>query len=106
MCEAIWFVSVYATSAVVLFGRIDWRLALPVLAWIVFFVSVLVSFVPRIRDRSTIVSEARSLMTGRLVDSYTNIQTVKLFAHADREDSYGHEVSPTTLPSSAPRPGS
>ena len=92
VCEAIWFVSVYATSAVVLFGRIDWRLALPVLAWIVFFVSVLVYFVPRIRDRSTIVSEARSLMTGRLVDSYTNIQTVKLFAHADREDSYGHEV--------------
>ncbi len=92
VCEAIWFVSVYATSAVVLFGRIDWRLALPVLAWIVFFVAVLVYFVPRIRDRSTIVSEARSVMTGRLVDSYTNIQTVKLFAHADREDTYGHEV--------------
>jgi len=92
VCEAIWFVAVYATSAVVLFGRIDWRLALPVLAWIVFFVAVLVYFVPRIRDRSTIVSEARSVMTGRLVDSYTNIQTVKLFAHADREDTYAREV--------------
>ena len=92
VCEAIWFVSVYATSAVVLFGRIDWRLALPVVAWIIFFVAVLVYFVPRIRDRSTIVSEARSVMTGRLVDSYTNIQTVKLFAHADREDTYGREV--------------
>jgi ATP-binding cassette, subfamily B, multidrug efflux pump len=92
VCEAIWFVSVYATSAVVLFGQIDWRLTLPVVAWIVFFVLVLVYFVPRIRDRSTIVSEARSVMTGRLVDSYTNIQTVKLFAHAAREDAYIHEV--------------
>ena len=43
---------------------------------------MLVYFVPRIRDRSTMVSEARSVLTGRMVDSYTNIQTVKLFAHA------------------------
>ncbi|WP_421726563.1 ABC transporter ATP-binding protein [Bauldia sp.] len=91
-CEAIWFVSVYSTSAVILFADIDWRLALPVVVWIAFFVGILVFFVPRIRDRSTEVSEARSTLTGRLVDSYTNIQTVKLFAHAAREDTYAREA--------------
>ncbi|MCB1498210.1 MAG: ABC transporter ATP-binding protein [Bauldia sp.] len=92
VCEAIWFVAVYATSSIVLFADIDWRLALPVVAWVVAFVIILAYFVPRIRDRSTIVSEARSVLTGRLVDSYTNIQTVKLFAHASREDDYAEEA--------------
>ena len=92
VCEAVWFVSIYAVSALVLFGEIDWRLTLPLAGWVAIFVAILVYFVPRIRDRSTIVSEARSVMTGRLVDSYTNIQTVKLFAHAAREDGYIHEV--------------
>ena len=92
VCEAFWFVSIYAVSALVLFGEIDWRLTLPLAGWVAIFVGILVYFVPRIRDRSTIVSEARSMMTGRLVDSYTNIQTVKLFAHAAREDGYIHEV--------------
>ncbi len=92
VCEAIWFVAVYATSAMILFAELDWRLVLPVAAWIAFFVGVLVYFVPRIRDLSTEVSEARSMLTGRLVDSYTNIQTVKLFAHAGREDAYAEEA--------------
>ncbi len=92
VCEAIWFVTVYATSAMILFGELDWRLVVPVAAWIAFFAGVLVYFVPRIRDRSTAVSEARSVLTGRLVDSYTNIQTVKLFAHARREDDYAEEA--------------
>jgi len=92
VCEAIWFVSVYATSAMILFGGLDWRLIVPVALWIAFFVGVLVYFVPRIRDLSTAVSEARSMLTGRLVDSYTNIQTVKLFAHAGREDAHAREA--------------
>jgi len=92
VCEAIWFVSVYATSAMILFAELDGRLVLPVALWIAFFVGVLVYFVPRIRDLSTEVSEARSVLTGRLVDSYTNIQTVKLFAHARREDAYAEEA--------------
>jgi ATP-binding cassette subfamily B multidrug efflux pump len=92
VCEAVWFVSIYAVSALVLFAEIDWRLTVPLVSWVALFVAILVYFVPRIRDRSTIVSEARSVMTGRFVDSYTNIQTVKLFAHAAREDAYAHEV--------------
>ncbi len=92
VCEAMWFVSIYATSALVLFGDLDWRLIVPLSVWIAFFLLALIAFVPRIRDRSTAVSEARSLLTGRLVDGYTNIQTVKLFAHAEREDAYAEEV--------------
>ena len=56
--------------------------------WLVFFAATLIYFVPRIKERSRIMSEARSMLTGRVVDSYTNILTVKLFAHAEREDDY------------------
>jgi len=92
VCDAFWFMTVYAVSSLFLFAEGDWRLTLPLALWCVAFVGVIAYFVPRIRDRSTVVSEARSVLTGRLVDSYTNIQTVKLFAHADREDRYLSEI--------------
>jgi ATP-binding cassette subfamily B multidrug efflux pump len=88
VCDALWFVTIYSLSSLVLFGQIDPWLTVPLAAWIVVFVVVLWYFVPRIRRRSVIVSEARSMLTGRIVDSYTNIQTVKLFAHTTREDDY------------------
>jgi len=64
------------------------RLALPLLIWLVFYIGALWFFVPRIKERAIANSDARSRLTGRVVDSYTNILTVKLFAHADREDGY------------------
>ncbi|HVZ14279.1 MAG TPA: ABC transporter ATP-binding protein [Bauldia sp.] len=88
VCDALWFVTIYSISSLVLFGQIDAWLMVPLAIWIACFVFVLYYFVPRIRERSVIVSEARSLLTGRIVDSYTNIQTVKLFAHTTREDDY------------------
>ncbi|MEJ0097437.1 MAG: ABC transporter transmembrane domain-containing protein [Bauldia sp.] len=88
VCDALWFVTIYSISSLVLFGQIDLWLTVPLAIWIVGFVFVLYYFVPRIRQRSVIVSEARSMLTGRIVDSYTNIQTVKLFAHTSREDDY------------------
>ena len=88
MCDALWFVTIYSISSLVLFGQIDAWLMVPLAIWIACFVFVLYYFVPRIRKRSVIVSEARSMLTGRIVDSYTNIQTVKLFAHTSREDDY------------------
>jgi ATP-binding cassette, subfamily B, multidrug efflux pump len=91
-CDALWFITVYAVSSLIVFADVDWRLTLPLIAWVAVFVGALVHFVPRIRDRSTTVSEARSMLTGRIVDSYTNIQTVKLFAHAAHEDGYASEV--------------
>src|SRR5262249_25269235 len=92
VCDALWFVTLYSLTSLYLFAQADWRLTLPLIAWIIAFVFVLVTLVPRIRRRSTIVSEARSMLTGRIVDSYTNIQTVKLFAHTSREDDYAMDA--------------
>ncbi|MBN9000094.1 MAG: ABC transporter ATP-binding protein [Rhizobiales bacterium] len=90
--DAIWFVVIFAVSALIIFADADWRLTIPLLLWIVAYTATLAFFVPRIRDRATAMSEVRSVLTGRIVDSYTNIQTVKLFAHPEREDDYAREV--------------
>ena len=84
--DALWFVTVFAFSALFIFARADWRLACPLTLWIVVYVSALSFFVPRIRRRSEALAHMRATVTGRIVDSYTNIQTVKLFAHLERED--------------------
>ena len=89
--DAVWFVLIYVISALVLFAQTDPRLMIPLVLWLAAFVGCLVYFVPRIKDRSVAMSEARSMLTGRIVDSYTNILTVKLFAHADREDAYARQ---------------
>jgi ATP-binding cassette subfamily B multidrug efflux pump len=88
---AIWYILVYGTSAVILLTSADRWLALPILIWFAAYLVMLGVFVPRMRDRSKEVSEARSLLTGRVVDSYTNILTVKLFARAQEEDAYVRE---------------
>ncbi len=86
--DAVWFVSIYTVSALILFGQADLLLTIPLLVWLGVYVVALWHFVPRIKERAVIMSEARSMLTGRIVDSYTNILTVKLFAHTDREDAY------------------
>jgi ATP-binding cassette subfamily B multidrug efflux pump len=87
----VWYIIVYGGSALLLLARADTWLAVPVAAWFVFYVAILRYFVPRMRDRSEAVSEARSALTGRIVDTYTNILTVKLFARAEHEDAYVRE---------------
>ena len=86
--DAIWYALVQWIGAAVVFAAADWRLLIPLVAWLALYVVALVVFVPRIKERSTAASEARSMLVGRIVDSYTNILTVKLFAHAEREDDY------------------
>ncbi len=86
--DAVWYIAVYGTSALVILAAVDWRLALPLAAWFALYLGLLRYFVPRLRDRARIMSEARSTLTGRIVDSYTNILTVKLFARAREEDAY------------------
>ena len=86
--DAAWYILVYGSSALVLLGRLDWRLMLPMLVWFAAYAAMLRYFVPRLRDRSRHVSEMRSTLTGRMVDSYTNILTVKLFARAADEDAF------------------
>jgi len=88
MITAVWYILVYGTSALILLASADRWLALPILIWFGAYLVMLRVFVPRMRDRSKDVSEARSMLTGRVVDSYTNILTVKLFARAQEEDAY------------------
>ena len=85
------YVAVYFLGTVVIIASADWRLAAPLLIWLVCYVSMLRFFVPRMGKISKAQADARSTMTGRIVDSYTNIQTVKLFSHAQREASYAQE---------------
>ena len=88
LSDAVVFVAVQWLSALALFWACDARLVMPLLIWLVAYIGVVAALVPRIRTRSTEASEARSMLLGRIVDSYTNILTVKLFAHAEREDAY------------------
>jgi ATP-binding cassette subfamily B multidrug efflux pump len=90
--DTLWFVGVFSVSALVLFAQADWRLALPLALWILAYVVTLIHFVPQVRDKAMQMSEMRSVVTGRIVDSYTNIQTVKLFAHPEREDAHAREA--------------
>jgi ATP-binding cassette subfamily B multidrug efflux pump len=88
LVTAIWYILVYGTSAVILLASADRWLALPILVWFFAYLVMLRILVPRMRDRSKVMSETRSMLTGRIVDSYTNILTVKLFARAHEEDAY------------------
>jgi ATP-binding cassette subfamily B multidrug efflux pump len=92
LLTAVWFIMIYGTSSVILLAHADRWLAVPVLAWFASYVAMLRFFVPRMRDTSKVQSEARSMLTGRIVDSYTNIVTVKLFARARDEDAYVREA--------------
>lgn len=86
--DALWYAAIYTISAIVLLADFDWRLMVIFAIWMGLFIWLATWIVPRIGQASKEMSEARSSMTGRIVDSYTNIQTVKLFAHTDREDAY------------------
>ena len=84
----VWYILVYGFSAIALTASADRWLAVPILPWFAGYAALLVYFVPRMRERSKVSSIARSTLMGRIVDSYTNILTVKLFARAHEEDQY------------------
>jgi ATP-binding cassette, subfamily B, multidrug efflux pump len=86
--NAVWYIFVYGGSAIFLTASNDLRLAIPMACWFVAYAGMLRYFVPRLRDRSREMSEVRSALTGRIVDSYTNILTVKLFARPRDEDAF------------------
>jgi ATP-binding cassette subfamily B multidrug efflux pump len=90
--DAAWYIIVYGSSALALLISVDWRLTPPILLWFCGYAGILVYFVPRLRERSRVVSEMRSNLTGRVVDSYTNILTVKLFSRARDEDAFVREA--------------
>ncbi len=86
------FVVVYFAGAVVLAAMSDWWLAVPFLIWLVLYIWLLSYFIPRLGKVSEKQADARSMMTGRIVDSYTNIATVKLFSHSSREEAYARDA--------------
>jgi ATP-binding cassette subfamily B multidrug efflux pump len=86
------YVAVYFISVVVLMGATDWRFTIPLLAWLAVYATLLSVFIPRLARLSERQADARSAMTGRIVDSYTNIATVKLFSHAGREEGHAREA--------------
>ena len=90
--DAAWYIVVYGSSALALLVSVDWRLTPPILLWFAGYAGILCYFVPRLRERSRAVSEMRSTLTGRVVDSYTNILTVKLFSRARDEDAFVREA--------------
>lgn len=90
--DALWHVFLYAGSALVLFAQADWRLTIPLLTWIVGYALVLRYYVPQVRARSVLASQARSKLMGRIVDGYTNITTLKLFGHSEVEEAYAKEA--------------
>jgi len=92
LLTAVWFILIYGTSSLILLASADRWLALPVLLWFAGYMIMLRIFVPRMRDKSKVMSETRSMLTGRIVDTYTNIVTVKLFARAKDEDGYVREA--------------
>ncbi|MFT4100909.1 MAG: ABC transporter ATP-binding protein [Burkholderiaceae bacterium] len=90
--RAVWHICVYGISALVLLAAMDWRLAMPIVGWIAGYGVFLRYFVPRMRRLGKAASEARSMLMGRVVDSYTNILTVKLFARPQDEDRHVAEA--------------
>jgi len=89
--EVLNYVIVYFIGILVIVGSSDWRLAAPMALWLVGYLVALRYFIPRLGSVSQAQADARSVMTGRIVDSYTNIQTVKLFSHGRRESDYARE---------------
>jgi ATP-binding cassette, subfamily B, multidrug efflux pump len=88
LADILVFVLIYFVTMTALAGGFDVWLLLPFLLWLVFYVLALVYFVPRLGKVAKSQADARSLMTGRITDAYTNIATVKLFSHAQRESVF------------------
>lgn len=91
LLDVLVYISVYFTSMVVMIGQSDYRLMLPMLLWLAAYVGIQLRYVPKLKHVATEQADARSMMTGRIVDSYTNISTVKLFSHTNRETEYAEQ---------------
>lgn len=89
--DGVWLLLIYLVGIIWLFLEIDWRLLLPVLVWGLGYTLVIMSLVPPVRKKSATLSEANSQWLGQIVDGYSNIQSVKLFASPELEDKHTGE---------------
>ena len=88
LTDVMVFVIIYFVTMVVSVGGFDWRITLPFLVWVVGYGCACWYFVPKLGRVAQVQADARSMMTGRITDAYTNISTVKLFSHTQREASF------------------
>ncbi|RJT39327.1 ABC transporter ATP-binding protein [Mesorhizobium waimense] len=91
LIDVLNYIIVYFLGVLFIVGSADWRLATPLVVWLIGYIGLLRFFIPRLGKVGEEQANARSTMTGRVVDSYSNIQTVKLFSHARREASFAKE---------------
>lgn len=85
------YVLVYFSAMLYYVAKADVRLIIPMLVWLVLYIALQFYFVPRLKAVASRQADARSEMTGRIVDSYSNITTIKLFSHTQREESYAKD---------------
>ena len=88
LSDILVYVIVYITTMIILVGSLNTLLYFPFLIWLSIYILTLFYFIPKLAKLSKNQADARSLMTGRITDAYTNINTVKLFSHAGRESKY------------------
>ncbi|KKO46473.1 multidrug ABC transporter ATP-binding protein [Arsukibacterium ikkense] len=91
LLDVMVYVLVYFSAMLFFVADADVRLIVPMLVWLVLYIALQFYFVPRLKRVSTAQADARSEMTGRIVDSYTNITTIKLFSHTNREEGYAKD---------------
>lgn len=91
LIDVLNYVVVYFLGTLLVVGIADWRLTLPMIGWMLGYVLLMRIYIPKMGRVAERQADARSVMTGRIVDSYTNIQTVKLFSHSRRESTYARE---------------
>lgn len=92
LTDIVAYIIVYFITILLVAGSFDKWLLIPFIAWLVAYSFALYYFVPRLGNVAKQQADARSLMTGRITDAYTNISTVKLFSHAGREASYARSA--------------
>ncbi len=90
--DAIWFALIFVAGSAAVLGQADIRILVPLGVWFSAFIGLACWFVPRLIRVGHDVAAARSMLAGRIVDAYANIQTVKLFSHAEREEDYAREA--------------
>ena len=91
LVDVFLYVIIFFGGILAMVASLDLRLTLPFIAWLIAYVGVLRFFLPRLKEVSMRQANARSEMTGRIVDTYTNMNTVKLFSHAKREAEYARQ---------------
>lgn len=86
--DAVWYAVVFIVIAVLVMAGLDWMLLIPIAVWLVLYGILFAVVMPLIAKYSEDLSESRSVVTGRIVDSYTNIHTLKTFSTDGHEDAY------------------